>query len=140
LRWDWSCWTDGFQDGKTQLAVDKYTAAIALNGSVAVYFANRAAAYQLLHDYDNALADCEKAIRLDPAYRMAYTWCDRNVCVSRPGESGRYTSYTRKGHAHAALGQLREAVMAHEAAVRLESESAAAQQALDGALDACLED
>jgi TPR repeat protein len=101
---------EAFQAGCAQQAVYKYSDAIALDPSVAVYFANRAAALQRLNEHKSALADCEKATRLDPGYRKAYT---------------------RKGHAHTALGQFHEAVEAHETALRLEPDNATLHQALD---------
>jgi tetratricopeptide (TPR) repeat protein len=91
-----------FRHEQAQLAVEKYTAAIAVK-EVPNYFVNRAAAFQVLHDYESALADCEKAIRLLPNFGAAYTG---------------------KGLAHEALGQVREAAAARDQAHRLESDNA----------------
>lgn len=38
----------------------------------AIYFCNRAAAYNRLGQFDNVIADCEAAIKLDPMYGKAY--------------------------------------------------------------------
>lgn len=54
-------------------AVEKYSQAIALDGSNAVYLSNRAAAYSSLRKHDLALADAKQAIELDPHYAKAYS-------------------------------------------------------------------
>lgn len=56
-----------FQD-----AIDLYTQAIELDGSNAVYFANRAQAYIKEEMYGAAVEDASSAIRLDPNYTKAY--------------------------------------------------------------------
>ncbi|KAL6746757.1 hypothetical protein V8C86DRAFT_3149221 [Haematococcus lacustris] len=65
------------QDGNLRLAVDKYSAALALlppPGYAAVLHSNRAAAHQGLHNLVDALADCGRAKALDPGYARATTW------------------------------------------------------------------
>lgn len=53
-------------------AIRYYTAAIEIDGSNAVYYCNRAAAYSKLNDFGNAIVDCEKAVEIDPRYAKAY--------------------------------------------------------------------
>ena len=38
-----------------------------------IYYSNRAAAYTYLKNYDSAISDCKKAIKLDPTYVKAYS-------------------------------------------------------------------
>ncbi|KAL6746242.1 hypothetical protein V8C86DRAFT_1554455 [Haematococcus lacustris] len=64
------------KDGKLRLAVDKYSAALALlppPGYAAVLHCNRAAAHQGLDSLADALADCGRAKALDPGYARAST-------------------------------------------------------------------
>lgn len=64
-----------FQEGKHAEAVEHYTAALACNGESrpfsAVCFCNRAAASQALGYIADAIADCSRAIALDPNYAKA---------------------------------------------------------------------
>jgi DnaJ family protein C protein 7 len=64
-----------FQEGKHAEAVEHYTAALACNGEsrpfTAVCFCNRAAASQALGHIADAIADCSRAIALDPHYPKA---------------------------------------------------------------------
>ncbi|GFT88460.1 small glutamine-rich tetratricopeptide repeat-containing protein beta [Nephila pilipes] len=53
-------------------AIRYYTAAVEIDGSNAVYYCNRAAAYSKLNDFSNAIKDCEKAVEIDPRYAKAY--------------------------------------------------------------------
>ncbi|CAL1291974.1 unnamed protein product [Larinioides sclopetarius] len=53
-------------------AVRYYTAAIEIDGSNAVYYCNRAAAYSKLNDFQSAIKDCQKAVEIDPKYAKAY--------------------------------------------------------------------
>ncbi|KAL5535122.1 SGT2 [Sanghuangporus sanghuang] len=64
-------------------AIDAYTQAIAKDGTNAVYYSNRAAAYSIKGDHASAILDAEKAIEIDPAFSKAYH---------------------RLGHAHYSLG------------------------------------
>ena len=53
-------------------AIAAYTEAVALDGTNAVYFSNRAAAYSSKGDHTNAIADAEKAIEINPSFSKAY--------------------------------------------------------------------
>lgn len=61
-----------FQSGRREVAIEHYSAALACNSSSrpfnAVCLANRAAAYQALDSIAEAIADCSRAIVLDPEY------------------------------------------------------------------------
>lgn len=53
-------------------AIDFYTQAIAKDGTNAVYYSNRAAAYSSKSDHQNAINDAEKALEVDPSFVRAY--------------------------------------------------------------------
>lgn len=53
-------------------AIDLYTKAIAKDGTNAVYYSNRAAAYSSKSDHANAVKDAEKALEVDPSFVRAY--------------------------------------------------------------------
>ncbi|CAN6292205.1 unnamed protein product [Urochloa humidicola] len=61
-----------FKEKQWQKAVNFYTEAIRLNGKVATYYSNRAAAFLELTSYRQAEADCTSAIDLDPKSVKAY--------------------------------------------------------------------
>ena len=61
-----------FQEKHYDRAIDYYTRAIELDGSIAALYANRALAYLKTECYGLALADADKAIELDPGYVKAY--------------------------------------------------------------------
>ncbi|CAD6206329.1 unnamed protein product [Miscanthus lutarioriparius] len=61
-----------FKEKQWQKAVNFYTEAIKLNGKVATYYSNRAAAFLELTSYRQAEADCTSAIDLDPKSVKAY--------------------------------------------------------------------
>ncbi|XP_065350268.1 small glutamine-rich tetratricopeptide repeat-containing protein alpha-like [Cloeon dipterum] len=54
------------------MAVDQYTRAIMFDGKNAVYYCNRAAAYNKLGNFHAAVMDCKTAIQIDPSYSKAY--------------------------------------------------------------------
>lgn len=56
-----------------ELAIDKYTEAIKVLPTNAVYYANRAAAYTNLKQYDKAVEDATTAIKIDPNYSKGYS-------------------------------------------------------------------
>eukprot|EP01084_Bolivina_argentea_P245444 410940_1 len=62
-----------FKQKKYKQSIDKYTSAIALHDKNAIYFANRSAAYACLHLSDDAVADAQKSIQLDPTYSKGYS-------------------------------------------------------------------
>ncbi|KNC65258.1 hypothetical protein SARC_18272 [Sphaeroforma arctica JP610] len=53
-------------------AIDMYSTAIGMDSSNVAYFTNRAAAYMMVKQFENALSDCEVAMRLDPSSVKAY--------------------------------------------------------------------
>ncbi|KAI8608576.1 hypothetical protein BC830DRAFT_1071890 [Chytriomyces sp. MP71] len=99
-------------DKKFKAAVAKYTEAIELDGSNAVYYANRAAAYSQDEDYANAVEDSKRAIEVDPDYSKAYS---------------------RMGHAHFCLGNYQDAVESYETGLRLDPGNTAMKQSLASA-------
>ncbi|EDO18416.1 hypothetical protein Kpol_1032p8 [Vanderwaltozyma polyspora DSM 70294] len=54
-------------------AIDKYSKAIEIYPSNPFYYSNRAAAYQMIEDFTNAVLDANTAIKLDPTYSKAYS-------------------------------------------------------------------
>lgn len=58
---------------KYEQAIASYTKAINLDGSNAVYYCNRAAAYNKMGNYHQAIKDCNSAIFIDPFYSKAYS-------------------------------------------------------------------
>lgn len=84
---------------KYKEALECYTQAVSLDGSNAVYYCNRAAAYNHLGNYKAAIDDCDTALKIDPSYSKAYG---------------------RKGLAHTQLKQYKEAKICYENAVKLE--------------------
>lgn len=56
-----------------RLAIEKYSEAIKTLPTNVIYYANRAAAYSSVKEYDNAIKDAEKAIEIDPAYSKGYS-------------------------------------------------------------------
>ncbi|QLQ82207.1 hypothetical protein HG537_0G04620 [Torulaspora globosa] len=86
-----------------ELAVKKYTEAIAVLPTNAVYFANRAAAYSSLKAYEEAVKDAESAIKTDPSYSKGYS---------------------RLGYAKFALGCAEEALEAYKKVLDIEGDNA----------------
>ncbi|KAJ3158331.1 hypothetical protein HK101_001358 [Irineochytrium annulatum] len=93
-------------------AIDKYTEAIALDSSNAVYYANRAAAHSQAGDHAGAVEDAKLAVEVDPDYSKAYS---------------------RMGHAYFCLGNFQEAVDAYERGLRLDPGNASMKQSLTAA-------
>lgn len=83
-------------------AIKCYTEAISLDPNNAIYYSNRAAAYNKLEKYAEAIADCNAAIAIDPSYSKAYS---------------------RKGLALSALGNHQEAVIYYKKALQLEPDN-----------------
>ncbi|KAJ3064444.1 hypothetical protein HDU98_012157 [Podochytrium sp. JEL0797] len=99
-------------DKKYKQAIKKYTEAIDLDSSNAVYYANRAAAYSQVQDHANAVEDSKRAIEVDPDYSKAYS---------------------RMGHAYFSLGSFPEAIEAYEIGLNLDPANAAMKQSLAAA-------
>ncbi|CUT98984.1 STIP1 y and U box containing protein 1 [Echinococcus multilocularis] len=53
-------------------AIECYTLAIKKNGSISTYYSNRALCYLQMKLYDQALADCRRALELDPSNLKAF--------------------------------------------------------------------
>lgn len=85
------------------LAVKKYTEAIAVLPTNAVYYANRAAAHSSLKAYEEAIKDAQSAIETDPSYSKGYS---------------------RLGYAKFALGRAEEALEAYKKVLDLEGSNA----------------
>jgi DnaJ family protein C protein 7 len=87
-----SDWKDSgnkkFSAKNFQGAIDDYTKAIELDGSVSTYYGNRAACYLALGLPNKALQDCNKALELDKTF---------------------YKCLFRRAQAHLQLGQIQEA-------------------------------
>ena len=63
---------DYFDEGKHQLAVNEFTAAIWLNPNFQLAYFWRGGAYHQLGQYQRAIQDLDAAIRLDPNNAEAY--------------------------------------------------------------------
>ncbi|CEP63383.1 Sgt2p LALA0_S08e01156g [Lachancea lanzarotensis] len=85
------------------LAIQKYTDAIEILPSNAVYYANRAAAHSSLKEYSEAVQDAELAIKVNPAYSKGYS---------------------RLGFAQYALGNSEKALEAYKTVLDIEGEKA----------------
>lgn len=66
---------DEYKAGRWQSALEKYTAALEIDpankGTNSKILQNRALCHTKLKQYDEAIADCERAISLDPSYLKA---------------------------------------------------------------------
>ncbi|KAJ3304288.1 hypothetical protein HDV03_002903 [Kappamyces sp. JEL0829] len=93
-------------------AVAKYSAAIEADGTNAVYYANRAAAYSQLGQHESAVYDAKKALQVNPDYSKAYS---------------------RLGHAEFCLGNYENAVDAYTLGLEKEPNNASIKQSLAAA-------
>uniref|UniRef100_A0A1B6M1A5 SGTA homodimerisation domain-containing protein n=1 Tax=Graphocephala atropunctata TaxID=36148 RepID=A0A1B6M1A5_9HEMI len=95
-------------------AIINYTKAIFLDRKNAIYYCNRAAAFNNLSDFGNAIKDCEMAVKYDPLHHKAYA---------------------RMGLAYAGKNQHRQAIKHYKKALELqpdkESYKAYLQQSQD---------
>ena len=62
----------GIDEAEARRRIERLDAAIRINGSVADYYLSRAILYGWLQLYNQALADYDKAIALDPGNEIAY--------------------------------------------------------------------
>ena len=73
---------------KYGLAAEKYTAAIELNGTSAIYYSNRAQALIKLESYGLAIQDANEAIKIDPKYIKAlYRRASANYALGKLKEA-----------------------------------------------------
>ncbi|CAR27051.1 hypothetical protein ZYGR_0I03240 [Zygosaccharomyces rouxii] len=86
-----------------ELAIKKYSEAISVVPTNAVYYANRAAAHSSLKNYDEAIKDAESAVKVDSSYSKGYS---------------------RLGYAKFAQGKSEEALEAYKKVLDIEGDSA----------------
>ena len=84
-----------YKAGRWQAAVDKYTAALEVDpanrGTNSKILQNRALCWIKLKKYDDAIADCEKAVALDPSYMKA-----RKTKANALGQAERWEDAVRE--------------------------------------------
>lgn len=83
-------------------AISKYTEAISLDSTNAVYLSNRAAAYSSASEHEKAVTDAKAALELDPKFAKAYS---------------------RLGLAQYALGNAKESMEAYKKGLDVEGSS-----------------
>eukprot|EP01134_Creolimax_fragrantissima_P005277 CFRG5277T1 len=94
-----------FRDGKFELAIERYTSALTLNSNSedqSKYYANRAACFAKLKNYDKVIDDCTAALKWDPRYVKALQ---------------------RRAQAYEITGELEKAVKDYTLAVSLNPQS-----------------
>lgn len=65
--------TQSLLSQKYSAAIEKYTAALAIDSANPVYYSNRAAAYSSTGDHAAAVADANKALEADPNFVKAFS-------------------------------------------------------------------
>lgn len=85
-----------------ETAIKKYSEAISVLPTNAVYYANRAAAHSSLKNYGEAVRDAESAVEVDPSYSKGYS---------------------RLGYAKFAQGKSEEALEAYKKVLDIEGDS-----------------
>ena len=98
-----------FSAGDFSTAVRHFSTAMAVGPSNYLLYSNRSAAYARLHQYSEALADAEKAVKLKPDWSRGYY---------------------RLGVAHFGLGQLDEAVTAYKKGLEFDPDNEGLQAGL----------
>ncbi|AMD20154.1 HCR004Wp [Eremothecium sinecaudum] len=83
-------------------AIAKYSEAIEILPTNAVYYSNRAAAYSSMKKYEEAIKDAESAIKADPSYSKGYS---------------------RLGFSNYALGRYEEALEAYSKVLKIEGDN-----------------
>jgi tetratricopeptide (TPR) repeat protein len=101
------------KQGDYEGAIRLYSDAIALRNDCAVYYSNRAAAYQYLQKHQLALEDAQQCVKLDPTF---------------------FKGFMRVGHSLVALGRPQQAIDEGFApALALQPDDVSAKQALSAA-------
>ena len=84
-----------FKSGKYQEAIDTYTTALEIDptnkGTNSKLLQNRAQCYTKIKGYESAIADCDRALQLDPSYTKA-----RRTRAKALGESGDWEEAVRE--------------------------------------------
>ncbi|ROT38557.1 small glutamine-rich tetratricopeptide repeat-containing protein A [Sodiomyces alkalinus F11] len=84
-----------YKAGRWQNAIGKYTAALEIDpsnkGTNSKILQNRALCKTKLKEYDDAIADCERAVSLDPSYTKA-----RRTKANALGSAGRWEEAVRE--------------------------------------------
>ncbi len=76
--------SQSFQKAEWRAVIDKTTQALELGGPNAIAYSNRAGAYANLAMLKEASDDCDKAIKIDPDYALAYN--NRGYVQERLGQ------------------------------------------------------
>ncbi|XP_025421759.1 small glutamine-rich tetratricopeptide repeat-containing protein alpha-like isoform X2 [Sipha flava] len=71
-EWHKQFGNDHMRNQNNEKAIEAYSASISLNPTNPIYYCNRAAAYNAIGKYNDAIEDCQKAIELDSTYCKAY--------------------------------------------------------------------
>ncbi|KAJ9092206.1 hypothetical protein QFC21_006952 [Naganishia friedmannii] len=115
-------------------AIEKYTAAIALDPGNAVYYSNRAAAWGAMGEHAEAVTDAEEAVKRDPGFGRGWSRlgvAPSGVTERMPSSSSMFgLPETAVGHAQYSLGNYSEAVKAYTQGLTIDPANANMQQAL----------
>jgi Tfp pilus assembly protein PilF len=142
-----SLWREGYQaqmQGDLERAVELYTKSIKLRPTAEAY-TFRGWAYSFMGRPDDAIAECYKAIEVDPefgnpyndigAYLMArgeldeaVEWFDKAKLA--PRYEPRHFPYMNLGRVYAAKGMVRRAIEEFEGALRVEPDEPLCQKML----------
>ena len=137
------------QVGRNGLAVDLIGKAIAINGTVPVYYLKRGNALKGLGRLEEALASYDAALRLKPDYAQAHS--NRGVALKALGRLEEAVAaydaalrikpdyaeaHSNRGNALKDLGRLEEALVSYDAALRIKPDYAQAHSNRGNALKA----